>query len=391
MKTISNMAVAAMVAMLPRSTSAALASYCNGDNNDICYSWGVPESTASSGSGNIFFRIEAPTDYQWVALGTGSRMSGSTMFVIYQDGSGNVTLSTREGHGHTMPEYSRMGAVKMLEGSGVANRTMVANIQGGDLSGIDFAASNDWISAWKTGSPLDSTDVRANIDEHDGTDSFSVDFSKATIGSDSNPFTNGSNTRPNTGGAVTGGGGGEDHAATIHGIIMSIVFLIGFPVGSFLMPVLGKWLIHAGWQIFAFAGMWVGFGLGKIAADRDGEWFSEPHVQLGTVVCVLMILQPILGWMHHRNYVKYQRRTLISYGHLWYGRALMIIGIANGGVGLQLAEASTGFVAAYAVVGVVIFSIYTAGAIYKERKLRRREGLEEANAALKAFGKNVGA
>ncbi|SCO92517.1 uncharacterized protein FRV6_16645 [Fusarium oxysporum] len=235
--------------VVARKTSAALVSYCDGGSNDICYSWGVPESTASSGSGKIFFQIEVPTDYQWVALGTGSGMDGSTMFIVYQDGSGNITLSTRMGHGHDMPEYSHMSAIKLLNGSGVCNKMMTANIQWGDLSGMDFAGSNAWISAWKRGSPMDSTDSRASFNEHDDTDSFSVNFAKATISSDSNPFTKAPGTQPksgSTGDAVSGGGGGEDHTVAIHGIIMSVVFLI-----------------------VAFAGMWIGFGVGKIAADRD--------------------------------------------------------------------------------------------------------------------------
>ncbi|KAL5610962.1 hypothetical protein FOBRF1_007079 [Fusarium oxysporum] len=203
------------------------------------------------------------------------------MFFVYQDGSGNVTLSTRMGHGHDMPEYNHMSAVKLLKGNGVSNKTMTAKI----------------------------------------------------------------NVLP-------------------HWIIPE--------------PLLGKWLIHAGWQIVAFAGMWVGFGVGKVAADRDGEWFSEPHVQLGTIICMLMILQPVLGWMHHRNYVKYQRRTLISHVHLWYGRALMIIGIINGGIGLQLAKASASLIIAYAVIDVVASLTYAAGAICKEIKLHKRNKEIEA-------------
>ncbi|KAJ4321429.1 hypothetical protein N0V84_005351 [Fusarium piperis] len=361
--------------MTSQRASATLATYCTGDSNDLCYSWGVPRSTASLGSGNIFFRIEAPLSYQWVALGIGSGMSGSNMFVMYQDGSGNVTLSTRKGHGHVMPEYNTFQGVKLLEGTGVSNKTMAVNVQCNGFTNMDFSGSNSWIGAWKMGQALDSASVRTIIDEHDSTGRFSVDFAKASIGSDENPFTKISSETPSsTSGndAVSGGDGGEDHSAAIHGIIMSIVFLIGFPIGSLLMPLIGKWLVHAGWQIIVFVGMWAGFGIGKIAADKNGEWLNEPHVQLGLAVCILMILQPVLGWLHHRNYVKYQKRTPISHGHLWYGRALMIISIINGGIGLQLASASTGLIVAYSVVGIVIFSLYIAGAVRKEMVLCKK-------------------
>jgi hypothetical protein len=62
---------------------------------------------------------------------------------------------------------------------------------------------------------------------------------------------------------------------------MAAVFLIGYPVGSIMMPVLGNWLIHAGWQVFAFVGMWVGFALGYVLSSRIGTVSSHasmtPH------------------------------------------------------------------------------------------------------------------
>jgi sorbitol-specific phosphotransferase system component IIC len=86
-----------------------------------------------------------------------------------------------------------------------------------------------------------------------------------------------------------------------------------------------------------------------------------------------MIAQPVLGWMHHRNYVKYQRRTTISHAHIWYGRGMMILGIVNGGLGLQLSGASTGLAIAYAVVGVLVSIIYSWGAVHKMVERRRKE------------------
>lgn len=50
----------------------------------------------------------------------------------------------------------------------------------------------------------------------------------------------------------------------------------------------------------------------------------------------------------------------------------MMIGIVNGGIGLQLASASTGLIVAYSVVGVIVFLMYIAGAVRKEMALRRK-------------------
>lgn len=259
------------------TASANPVTYCDGDSNDICYAWGVPPSAASSGSGSIYLRIVASTKYQWVGLGTGSRMDGSQMLIVYQDGTGNITLSTRMASGHSMPEYSHMSSTKLLQGSGVSGGNMIASIELGlGSSGLDVSGPNSWISAWKTGSALDSSDTGASIDQHDSYDGFSVDLSKATLATDAIPFTNTSTAvstpSSSAGSGVTSTGiVSSDSVIKAHGIIMALAFLVGFPAGALLMPLLGSWKIHAGWQMLAFVGMWIGFGLGKVSADKYSQ------------------------------------------------------------------------------------------------------------------------
>lgn len=75
------------------------------------------------------------------------------------------------------------------------------------------------------------------------------------------------------------------------------------------------------------------------------------------VVCLLAI-QPALGYAHHRHFLKQQRRGLASHAHIWYGRALMLLGVVNGGLGLQLAHAGNSLIVAYSVVTGVMFLLY---------------------------------
>ena len=49
-----------------------------------------------------------------------------------------------------------------------------------------------------------------------------------------------------------------------------------------------------------------------------------------------MVLQPAFGLLHLCYYLKHQSRSAVSYLHVWYGRALILAGIANGVVGLHL-------------------------------------------------------
>jgi hypothetical protein len=57
-------------------------------------------------------------------------MSGANFFIVYTSSSGtNVTLSPRLSSGEQMPTYNSASDVSLLEGSGVADGIMTANIK----------------------------------------------------------------------------------------------------------------------------------------------------------------------------------------------------------------------------------------------------------------------
>lgn len=58
--------------------------------------------------------------------------------------------------------------------------------------------------------------------------------------------------------------------------------------------------------------------------------------------------------------------------HIWYGRALMVLGIINGGLGLKIAGSSRGFVTAYSVIAVVVFFMYIGSVLFRKLRNKRR-------------------
>lgn len=283
--------------------------YCPGNAGGVCYSVGVPTSSASSGTGNIYFQISAPTSYQWVALGTGTGMAGSNMFIMYQDGNGNVTLSPRKGTFHVMPTLdtsSTAARLTLLAGSGVSadGTKMTANVacanceswSGGKLDLKSDQSS--WIASWRKGSSLATTSRSATLEQHDDTAIFELDLTKATVSADANPYVAGGNSGSGSGGSGDSGGSGSgsgsggsgsgssgdgDGGVTVvsanrlngsvlaaHGFIMALVFVILYPLGALLMPILGKWWAHAAFQAVVWLVMWAGFGIGiRCALERD--------------------------------------------------------------------------------------------------------------------------
>lgn len=86
--------------------------------------------------------------------------------------------------------------------------------------------------------------------------------------------------------------------------------------------------------------------------------FEETHTIFGTVVVCLLAIQPALGLLHHRHYLKTQGRGVVSYAHIWWGRIMMILGVINGGAGLQLSRERSSLIIAYSVVAGVTFLSY---------------------------------
>ena len=116
--------------VVPSLLVAQTAHYCPREASGVCYTVNVPEATASSGAGDLFFQISGPTSWSWIALGQGSQMANSNIFVIYTSASGNnVTLSPRTGKGHVMPKADSDARVTLLDGSGVQGGEMTANIR----------------------------------------------------------------------------------------------------------------------------------------------------------------------------------------------------------------------------------------------------------------------
>ena len=83
------------------------------------------------------------------------------------------------------------------------------------------------------------------------------------------------------------------------------------------------------------------------------QLFNTTHTIIGTALLALFLIQPLFGILHHILYRRTQSRTPVSHIHIWYGRALMVVAVVNGGLGLKLAR-PTGQGSSYTVVYSVV-------------------------------------
>lgn len=275
---------------------SALSQHC--PSPDICYTLSVPATTAATGDGPIFLQLRAPATYGWVGLGQGTQMAGANIFVMYTSADGrNVTLSPRSGTGHVMPRYNAAAQVALLDGSGVRDGVMVANVRCDNCASwaggkMDFAATGDgasWIWAAKSGSPLGSDDRSAGINQHSTGGVFGFDLAKARGGDGVNPFVAAGATSSATGPAATttaaadGSTGGAGYGweasnntarmVVAHGVLASLAFVILFPAGAIGIRVLsfpGLVWLHAAVQCVAYLVFFAAFGLGIYLATDFG-------------------------------------------------------------------------------------------------------------------------
>lgn len=202
-------------------------------------------------------------------------MRGSDIFVMYADGSGNVTVSPREGKGHVMPQHVDRPDLELLAGSGVMNGEMIANVRCGSCSSANLKSSGPWIASWKEGDPLNSKDPAESITIHDDHDQFTINLAMATVNSDSNPFVGATSRPPPVSMGSSSKAEENKRLKLAHGISMMLVFTVLLPVGSALMPLVGKWWLHSTWQLVAYLLMWAAFAMGYIFAHRN-DLVSKP-------------------------------------------------------------------------------------------------------------------
>jgi hypothetical protein len=250
--------------------------------------------------------------------------------------------------------------------------------------------NSDWVYSHLQGSPINSDDKNAVISKHDGPGAFQWDLSRATGGSNTNPFTGAATT-------ATSSSQGQNswnrlstqtqmRFAHAHGALASIAFVAAFPIGAILVRLSSfralAW-IHGGLQVFTYAVFIAAAGLGIFMANGFA-YLHEPHAIIGMVLLGTIFFMPFLGVIHHRVYQSLQKRTLWSYGHIFIGRAAIILGMVNGGFGLRLANASRSSVIAYGVFAGLMGAIYLGAILFGEFN-RTRKSSRSAAASSSAY------
>jgi hypothetical protein len=175
-----------------------------------------------------------------------------------------------------------------------------------------------------------------------------------------------------------------------HGAMASLAFVGLFPIGGILIRVAsftGLVWVHAALQVIAFLVYVAAFGIG-IWIAINGDYLTNAHPIIGIVLLIILCAQPLGGFLHHRYFKKYGRRSTVSYTHIGIGRIAIILGMINGGLGLQLAGSRGSGVIAYSVIAAVMGLLYIASIVYGERKRSRRMSQQSSQPINKEHGRH---
>ncbi|KAK5215731.1 hypothetical protein LTR72_011218 [Exophiala xenobiotica] len=330
-------------------------------------------NSTASGTGShqneLLFQLSVPSIAGWGAIGTGDKMDGSLMFILYPStDSDEATVSVRTAGGHDTPEAFTGLQYRVLKTSNDGT-SLTADIQCFNCTqysgnSIDITSTEQpWIWAIGPGDHVRSNSQDADIEQHSHYGVFFTDMNKARATAASVPSVTGT---PNIN--TTAQPGYINDLVVLHAILLGVAFVIAFPLGAVSLRVLRSFNIHWIIQLFTSVACLIGLCVAIALSVLSVKWadFDFAHQIIGIVVVVLAFVQGMLGYRHHMNYKKFKGRTVVSYVHSLFGRTIIWFGMLNTVLGFLLAD-SNGKAAGAGVVSIVVI-LLMEGALFWARR-----------------------
>ncbi|KXL48823.1 hypothetical protein M433DRAFT_376390 [Acidomyces richmondensis BFW] len=196
-----------------------------------------------------------------------------------------------------------------------------------------------------------------------------------------NPFSNGNpfDGPPGISG-LDGFGPPYPIIVTAHAVLATVAFGLLFPVGGIVVRLAsfpGLWWVHGVFQLFGYL-LFVAAAVAGLFLATQLKLMNQAHPIIGIMLLLVLLFQPLLGFIHHTMFKRHSRRVVWSYGHIWLGRAAITVGIINGGLGLQLARRTAFFppqkstIIGYSVAAGIIWFVYILSAFVGEARRRQK-------------------
>ncbi len=331
----------------------------------------------------------------WTSVGVGMGMEASLLFIIFGDpmGSRGPVLSIRRATGYYEPFPISVSAetgsplIRLLDSAWNLSSTPVAD--GSPLTAIaqvsfiwyscdseplfsTFSPRQPWIWAKSTEQRLseytDSVRLQGHsANEREGWARFYVDMAQTLLPGGqvaSAPVIKPGISRIGILSRPDESASSSDQTpqrwfsrsiqVAVHSFCMSFAFLLLFPVGIFAMSSGRSMAFRYHWVLQLVGSIFVSFGLVTGVSLRL-PWNST-HQVLGFIIAFGIVLQVVLGLLHHLRFLKTHSRTWMSPAHVYLGRIIFFSGCGNLITGLLLHRSPVFHIIVTALFIVIEFS-----------------------------------
>ena len=341
-----------------------------GSTIDFCMGITMHQNESSHAQ-DLYLTFEVPryggSALGWTSIGLGDTMKGALMFFIYGDPTSyeEPIMSIRRSTGHEQPRLvtpADMGGADLRvvrsmwlpksEGFHPASPTYIATVSivcyacssWPDTPISAFSRSQPWIWAWNSNQDIAVYEHDTHLVMHThhagqgGFGKFYVDMARSM-----NTYGNAPSFPPIRPGIAALGASDypgllewfmSSPALRAHGIFMGIAFFILFPAGVMAMGSGSDTSFKYHWLIQLSASISTAFG--AVAGLSSGRPMDTIHQGVGIAVILCLVVQGILGWRHHMDFLLIRQKTWKSHSHIWLGRMLMLAGWSNVLSGMRL-------------------------------------------------------
>ncbi|KAF2400493.1 CBD9-like protein [Trichodelitschia bisporula] len=360
--------------------------------------------SAVADTGDLYFRVQAPSGFDWIAVGIGASMKNALMFLAYPSKSGtNITFSPRLSTGNTEPAYSSAINARLMTNTSEPGSNHVDSLDStAGVYSLEFICFNcthfsnpplDLTSAaapfmFAVGPPSSSS-VRASnspaapLRSHALHGQFTFDMRAATSPNSDNvgiPALGLKASDSNPGPVkVTR----HDWIGAAHAAIMCLAFAFWLPVDAMLFRLMRRWKLHmylqGAFALFFVVGLGLGIHLSTLFVRSKS--YNTAHQVLGLIVIFVILAQAGLGYLRLRTHLATRtvdpsahptkvpdlapRKNPTRLLHPLLGLLTFVLGVTAAGLGFPLAL-SPGYNRVWGplVVAVVIMYLFAFGAKY---------------------------
>ncbi|KAJ3227154.1 hypothetical protein HDU81_006876 [Chytriomyces hyalinus] len=298
----------------------------------------------------------------WAAIGTGSAMAGSTMFVGWRN-DGKSVISQRSSSGHSLPSAVASGKTTFIpidsppsiQIPSTANTFFSFQVPE-SMNFVQTSGSSNFIFAGSDAAPSDKSNSASDFSMHSFKTAFSLDLSQ--LGAASTGVTATANPSRAT-------------MILVHGILMFVGFAVVMPLAIFIARYMKlRW--SSSWFYIHVLLMTIGAGGLMIAGLVCVEWIlgldssafvrNGAHGILGAAIIFgLYPVQVLLGVVCNTLYNN--QRTRVPWWdrlHHWIGRLIGLAAIVNMYLGINLwSNGSLGYAVGYWVwIGFVVLVLF---------------------------------